>query len=290
LTDKAGHGGPEHSLLLKRATKLNDILATHNIAASVHTLTLHGIFDNWIDAKINTLIPAILPRLPNIQTFTWNAGGAPHKGISIDFAAAIQVLCRSPNLTKLYLKHVTYFPFTTITACPNLRCLGLSYCGLEFNNVNSMSSSQLLHLESLEVDWVGIEFLASHVSGDDVPIAKYFTSMKNLQLELNDLSYDGILSRAWKIMLLASQTLTKLELFVDQSMFRPENESFDVLIDLGRFPALRHFKSQLRIEHHSLYLFPCFLTWLLFISSSSSGIEVLEIEFFLVPCQEWTGR
>ena len=132
LTDAHNYGdsGRRHSLLVKRATKLNDILATHNIAASIHSLSVLLTFDSRFleDSSSGAIMSAILPRLPNIQKFSLKADTWLYTSFRLfpmDFAEAIQALCRSPNFTTLYLDGIPNFPFTTIRTCPNLRCLRL---------------------------------------------------------------------------------------------------------------------------------------------------------------------
>jgi hypothetical protein len=70
----------------------------------------------------------------------------------------------------------------------------------------------------------------------------------------------------------------------------PAHALIDVPFDLGRFPALRHLK----IQRQSLYgdkLTPVrFLTPLLSISSSSNGIEVLEIGIVWHTIQDEHGK
>ena len=229
LTDADNYGSSGgYSLFLKRATSLNDILATGNIAASIHSLTVHifhyyndGILQN---SSIGAIMSAILHRLPHIQKFSLNATYTSFRSLAMNFAAAIEALCRSPNLTTLYLDCILHFPFTTIRTSPNLRCLRLCHSDLavnlnfsvlsattyfylfQFDNVNS--SSHLLQLESLEVD--------SEIVGmyKDVSIANCFSHLENLQLK-NLYYHTPCFSHGWDIMLLASQTLKKLELTVD---------------------------------------------------------------------------
>jgi len=165
LTDASNNGSAgECSLFVKRATKLNDILATRNIAASIHTLTLSCENRTLTDSSIGAIISAILPRLPHIQKFSLGAEYTSFCSLPMEFAAAIQGLCRSPNLTTFYLDGIQDFPFTTISTSPNLRCLRLWHGDLAFDNVNSrdeISSSHLLHLESLELDSEGVDTLVS---------------------------------------------------------------------------------------------------------------------------------
>ena len=128
LTDYAG---PEtdHSILVKRVTRLNKILSVYNIAATVHTLTLRCHYKTFRNSISGTHMSAILHRLPHIRNFTLKVDGKRRRlsfpSIPEDLGSAILALCRSPNLTALCLDNVEYFPFTAITACPNLRYLRL---------------------------------------------------------------------------------------------------------------------------------------------------------------------
>ena len=233
LTDRYDNGSYGYSLFVRRATKLNDILATRNIAASIHTLTLYCAEQTLRDFSSSAIMSAILPRLPHIQKFSLGTRSFVYfPTLPMDFAAAIQGLCRSPNLTTLSLDGIRHFPFRTIRTSPNLRCLHLWGAGdlavkliffpsflrqltlsFQFDNINSrdeISSSHLLHLESLELDREVINTLGSRIS-KDVSIAKCFSRLKNLQL--NDLfTNHASLSHGWDVMLLSLQTLKKLEL------------------------------------------------------------------------------
>jgi hypothetical protein len=132
LTDESNdgsYGGP--SLFVKRATELNDILATHNIAASIHSLSVSLHYRTLRDLSSGAIMSAILPRLPHIQKFSLESHGhISFRSFAKDFAAAIQALCRSPNLSTLYLDGISCFPFRT---CSNLRCLCLWRSSLAVN-------------------------------------------------------------------------------------------------------------------------------------------------------------
>jgi hypothetical protein len=120
-------------LLKNRATHLNHILSSDDIADSVKTLTLHCYTKNFETQENGVLISKILHRLPHIQTFALEAFDTADSGIGIpafsdwakDCRSAIQALCKSPNLTTLYLHTIVGFPITVIAACPNLRHLRL---------------------------------------------------------------------------------------------------------------------------------------------------------------------
>jgi hypothetical protein len=114
--------------LVKQATKLNEILTNYNIATSVSTSTLCCYYQALEDPTIASLMSAILCRLPHIRSFALEAVyGQRLSSFPEDFASAIRALCRSPSLTTLYLDSIGGFPFTSITGCPNLRCLRLWY-------------------------------------------------------------------------------------------------------------------------------------------------------------------
>jgi hypothetical protein len=126
-------------LLSNRAKNLNDILSIDDIADSVKTLTLHFSLANLATPPNGNLISKILHRLPNIPTFAlegldtdWELE-AMFSDCTKDFRSAIQALCKSPNLTTLYLDNVDGFPITVIAACPNLRHLHLWYAELDVN-------------------------------------------------------------------------------------------------------------------------------------------------------------
>ena len=112
---------------VKRVTKLNEILTNYNIAASVNTLTLCCRPPTLEDSKNGTLISTILRRLPHIRNFSLEAFSynSCFPSFTEEFASAIRALCRSPNLTTLYLNSIRDFPFTAIMGCPNLQSLRL---------------------------------------------------------------------------------------------------------------------------------------------------------------------
>ena len=150
LTDAYNNGSTRKcsQVFVKRATNLNNILATRNIAASIHSLSVTLYCDNRSleDSSSGAIMSAILPRLPHIQKFAfyaeYNRGYSSFRWLPMDFAAAIQALCRSPNLTTLYLECILHFPFTTISACPNLRCLHLWHLDLAVNWIYRLLSAR----------------------------------------------------------------------------------------------------------------------------------------------------
>ena len=111
-----------------RATELNQLLTrtTHDIATSVHTLTLHCEEVNCKSPRSGTLISEILRRLPHIRNFTLicEDNFLEFSSITEEFSSAIQALCRSPNLTTLDLGNIRHFPIAILT--PNLRRLRLT--------------------------------------------------------------------------------------------------------------------------------------------------------------------
>ena len=116
----------DYSLVVKRATKLNEILTDYNIAASVNTLTLCCHPHNLKDSTGGTLMSTILRRLPHIRNFSLEADyEIRFFFFPEEFASAIRALCRSPKLTTLYLNCIRDFPLTAIMGCPNLRSLRL---------------------------------------------------------------------------------------------------------------------------------------------------------------------
>jgi hypothetical protein len=65
----------EPAFFVKRATKLNDILATRNIAASIHSLSVTLYYDSRTleDSSSGAIMSVILLRLPHIQKFSLDA-------------------------------------------------------------------------------------------------------------------------------------------------------------------------------------------------------------------------
>jgi hypothetical protein len=110
-----------------RVTKLNQLLTrtTHDIATSVHTLTLRYDKGHLMSPRNGTLISEILRRLPHIRNFTLKCTSYfDFSLVTEELSSAIQALCRSPKLTTLDLGHIRDFPITIIT--PNLRRLRLT--------------------------------------------------------------------------------------------------------------------------------------------------------------------
>ena len=207
-----------------RVTKLNQLLAqtTYDIAASVHTFTLRF-------GQVNgTLISEILHRLPHVKHFTLECEEYP---FTEDFSSAIEALCRSPYLTTLTFEGVENLPITLVTACHNLRCLRLLYIDFCVNSIFSVfsvianpifqfydmdpmdetSSTQPFYLDSLEIDRYSLCSLGA-VSRQS--FANHFSQIKNLQLKNITLK---ALKLGWDIMLLASQSLTTLDLSWDST-------------------------------------------------------------------------
>ena len=119
-------GSPE------RARRLIQLLSNHDVAASVHTLTL-WCGQEYLENSQTGLICEILNCLPHIRNFTF----AWVEKVPVNVCSVIQA-CISPNLTMLDLSYIASFPITLITACPNLRCLRLK--SVEFNVNFSMAS------------------------------------------------------------------------------------------------------------------------------------------------------
>ena len=115
-------------LLSNRAKKLNQILSSDAIADSVKTFMLCGQRESFASQPNGILISKILRRLSHIQTFALSGLSSSIGRLSDwakDITSAIQALCKSPNLTTLYLHNIDGFPITVIAACPNLRHLRL---------------------------------------------------------------------------------------------------------------------------------------------------------------------
>ena len=119
-------GSPE------RARRLIQLLSNHDVAASVHTLTLRCSQELLENSQIGTLICKIVHCLPHIRNVTFDSDSYYDQSVLIptNVCSAIQA-CTSPNLTTLDLSCIASFPITFITACPNLRSLRLK--SVEFN-------------------------------------------------------------------------------------------------------------------------------------------------------------
>ena len=119
--------------------------------------------------------------------------------------------------------------------------------------------------------------------------AKCFSCLKNLHLT-DIFLHPHSLSRGWDVMLLALQTLKKLELTLNRFFdiqVDAENTLASLSFDLGRFPALRHFKFE---QQCSFLNFLRLLTRLLSIHSSPIGIEVLEIRMTWFAVKDGHGK
>lgn len=105
----------------ERATRLNQIVANHDIAASIQTLTLRC--ESLTNA---TLTSAILHHLSHIRNFTLECNWTlDFYSVTGDLASSIQTLCRSSTLTTLTLGNIIGFPIAVMTSYPNLRRLCL---------------------------------------------------------------------------------------------------------------------------------------------------------------------
>jgi hypothetical protein len=226
-------------LLSKRAQNLNDILSIDDIANSVKTLTLRCDTENLASRPNAVLISKILHCLPHIQIFALKALDTSCEGAFLpfcympkDFVSAIQALCKSPDLTTLHVHNVHFFPITAIAACPNLQRLRLWHAQPDVNlffsrtftttnsafqfdgadSINETSRMQLLHLDSLEIDYATIFHRQPH---DSRSLANIFCPrLKKLQIK--DLFFhDEVMNYGWDVILLASQTLTTLHLLSD---------------------------------------------------------------------------
>ena len=163
-----------------------------------------------------------------------------------------------------------------------------------------MDETSSLHhpcLEFLEMDDDSLFHVVSGIQFS-VSFEKYFSHIKTLQLS-GIFFHSASLERGWYMMLLASQSLTTLDLLEHwRSKFSPLDlvshlrfthnrivvlvtmdlrDAFQVVpFDLGRLPSLRHFKIQVRDDFRNVAVLR-FLKKLLSMSSSTS-IESLEIK------------
>ena len=166
------------------------------------------------------------------------------------------------------------------------------------NSIDETSSLQPFYLDSLVINSDSVSSLSSGISRNK-PFAEYLSRLKNLQLD-NFFAENERLKFGWDIILRASQSLTTLGfprdrqrksrldtasrlwciddkiLLVELTDLSPSFDDFP--FNLGRFPALRHFNIQLPISFKDNLPMLSFLNQLLSISSSTSGIETLEIK------------
>jgi hypothetical protein len=142
-----------------------------------------------------------------------------------NFRSAIQSLCKSPNLTTLYLDNVDGFPITVIAACPNLRHLHLWYAELDvnlfffsctftttkatfqFDGADLTDETSRLqpppHMDSLEIDH---DTLVCPWPDDYRSFAKKFCSrLRNLQIKSLFCSV-SVMNFGWDIIFSAAQT------------------------------------------------------------------------------------
>ena len=166
-----------------------------------------------------------------------------------------------------------------------------------------MDETTSLHhpcLESLEMDERSVYKLAANIQrSGNVLGKKYFSRIKTLQLSdtlCDPLSWE----HGWYMMLLASQSLTTFDLrdHFESKFSRLDlgshlrcthsgvvlgystnfGNAFEVLpCNLGQFPSLRHFKTQVRGDFRTVAVLRFLKT--LLSKPSSSSIESLEIKF-----------
>ena len=305
-----------------RAKALKQILNINDIAASVQTLTL-GSRKKHLEKSINgTLISEILHRVPHIRKFVLQSeeGSLDFSSISEDLASTILALGRSPDIKTLELSNIHLFPTTVVTAYSNLRCLRLWQIGFcvkcifsllsaiinstsqfDLKNVNPMGQTSL---DSLHINDGSVSSFRSSISGD-ISFATYFSRIKNLQLDnvlynvfldgtscfwLQKLLQHSIFSTTAKVGFTFNLWYTTHNKAVPVDPTELPNVPSAVPFDLGPFPALRHVKIQQRCwsGDNSTMLF--FLNRLLSISSSTSGIETLEIKINWVDVEHGHAR
>ena len=166
--------------------------------------------------------------------------------------------------------------------------------------MDEKTSPQHPCLEFLDMDRRGVYNVAAGIQrSGNVSFKKYFSCIKTLQL--SGIRYDfPSWGHGWYMMLLASQSLTTLDLrqhfgskfsrldLVSHLRFTHSGvvleyltdfrDTFEVVpCDLGRFPSLRHFKTQLRGDFRTVAVLRFLKT--LLSKPSSSSIESLEIKF-----------
>ena len=124
------------------AVKWNQILSNNDIAGSVRTLIITGRIHELPDWTSGSIIVKILHRLPHIQNFTLRPlHDCYFNTISEDLGLAIRALFRSPNLKNVYLYHLSDFPLTLITTCPNLRKFSTGYVSFSVKYLLFFSTS-----------------------------------------------------------------------------------------------------------------------------------------------------
>ena len=165
--------------------------------------------------------------------------------------------------------------------------------------MDETSSLQHPCLEFLDMEDLSLlDFVSGIQLSGNVSFEKYFSRIKTLQL--SGILYDvGSWERRWYMMLVASQSLTTLDLlddggtckfspldlvshlrFIQYGVVLVTMAFPDALVvvpfDLGRLPSLRHFISQVRDDFEAVAALR-FLNILLSMSSSTS-IESLEMK------------
>lgn len=216
------NGHPPPVNIDKKAVKLNQLLTNKDIAASVRTLALEVCSNDFRNSN-SSAITEILRRLPHIRDFTleasqpirWERYHSYRESTPISFcyiakdlALAIQDLVTSPKLTTLELSKICDFPLTIITACPNLQYLYLSNTHFSVKSISSLQGSYLYSL------WIDEDSLGSLdvCIREDVSFAEYFSRLKNLRINNKKMMF----IHGWDIVLLASQTITRLAIFNDE--------------------------------------------------------------------------
>jgi len=158
------------------------------------------------------------------------------------------------------------------------------------NSTDETSSLESFYLESLQIDPVSMSSLG-RVLPHNKSFAKYFSQIKNLQFE-HYFSSEALRFK-WDMVLLASQTLTTLDLSIATGKYLeialrlqcahekiPVNLSDLIPFHLGQLPALRHFKVQVCSSLRDTLPMFSFLNRLFSISSSTSDIETLGLNIF----------
>ena len=172
--------------------------------------------------------------------------------------------------------------------------------------MDEASNLQPCYLDSLAVDLYSLDYLELAVAFY-MPTAEYFSRLKNL--EMQDLIYDdATFHYGWDIARAVAQSLTTLDIRRDDEderkflrwpcilvygilMTKPCYIVFQEMLeatphDLGRFPALQHFKIHLPITFENNEVMLRLLNKILSISSSTSAIETLEIKISWMNLQD----
>jgi hypothetical protein len=203
-------------LLENPATKLNEILTTHDIATSVQTLTLRCYKTDLCHSN-TTLISNILHPLPQMRNFTfefWDDLYSVYPSFSLtgDFTSAISSLVQTSKYHNIGPRQYHEFFLSRWSSLCAAICeifvFGMlhlvSFAFFLYFRNNSLyipvrldeNSTQLLSLDSLDIDGPTVDNLSLGIF-KHLPSVPHFSQINNLRFATLFLGDSAIMNPKW---------------------------------------------------------------------------------------------